>query len=96
MEEFIKTLSSTVQEVVYDALTLLEDGETLPMPLSRSLANIHKGLHEIRARDSSGAYRIIYYIKVGEAVYLLHGFTKKTQKTPQKELRLALRRLKEL
>lgn len=96
VEEFISTLPSAVQYKVFDALTILADGQLLHMPISKSLANVHKGLHELRVKDGSGAYRVVYYIKVKEAIYLLHGFKKKTQKTPQKELKIALKRLKEV
>lgn len=90
------TLRLEIAAEVHDALALLAAGELLSMPQSKSLANVHRGLHELRFSDSSGTYRVIYYIKVSDAIYLLHGFKKKTQKTPQKELKVALKRLKEV
>ena len=41
------------------------------------------GVNEIRARDASGAYRVIYLATRPEAVYVLHCFQKKTEKTSQ-------------
>ena len=96
VEEFIRELPSGLQEEFVEAVSMLEDGEKLEMPLSRNLAGIHPGLHELRLRDASGAYRVFYYIKVREAIFMLHAFKKKTQKTPAKELVLALRRMKEV
>ena len=96
VKEFILTLHPELAAKVFSAITLLADGEILQMPLSKSLANVHRGLHELRFSDFVGNFRIIYYYKVGDAIYLIHGFKKKTQKTPQRELRVALKRLKEI
>jgi phage-related protein len=41
----------------------LEEGQSLSMPLSRNLYSIHKGLHELRLKDRTGAYRFFYFIK---------------------------------
>lgn len=79
-----------------DAFLLLERGHTPGMPLSRSLAGIHPGLHELRFRDKAGQVRIIYYLKKGEAIYLVHAFRKKTQTTPRRELDIIHKRLKEI
>jgi phage-related protein len=53
------------------------------------------GVSEIRVR-SGGAYRLIYVAKFAEAVYVLHVFQKKSQKTPRNEIELARRRFREL
>lgn len=53
-------------------------------------------LREIRVRDTSGAYRVIYLASFRDAVYVLHAFVKKTQRTPAPALKLAAARLKEL
>jgi len=52
------------------------------------------GVREIRIRAS--AYRVIYTAKVADAVYVLHAFQKKTQKTAQRHIELARQRLKEI
>ena len=61
-----------------------------PMP------SIGKGVREIRVRDISGAYRVIYVANIGPNVVVLNAFVKKTQATPQREIEMARRRLKEL
>jgi phage-related protein len=61
-----------------------------PMP------SIGRGVEEIRIADSSGAYRVIYLARRADAVYVLHAFQKKTQATPQKDLRIAKMRLAQL
>jgi len=47
-------------------------------------------------RDASGAFRIIYVTTFGDAVYVLHAFQKKTQKTSQRDVNLAAERFREL
>ena len=96
MLEFIGGLSQDVQEQFWDALRLLENGETLTMPVSRMLPSISRGLHELRFKDSAGIYRVFYYVKVKDAIYMLHAFQEKTQETPPKETKLVIKRIKEL
>ena len=47
------------------------------------------GVAEIRVRDESGAYRVLYVAKFAEAVYVLHAFQKKSQKTSKLDLAVA-------
>jgi phage-related protein len=58
-----------------------------PMPA------VGKGVYEIRVHID-GAWRAMYVAKFEEAVYVLHVFQKKTQQTPQDELKLAAQRYK--
>jgi len=51
------------------------------------------GAREIRIREASGAFRVIYLATVGDSVFVLHAFQKKTQQTPQKDIDLAASRL---
>jgi len=55
-----------------------------------------KGANEIRVRDETGAYRVIYVATFAEAVYVLHAFQKKSQKTAHMDLELAHTRLQNL
>ena len=61
-----------------------------PMP------TIGKGVEEIRIRDESGAYRVIYTARLAEAVYVLHAFQKKTQATTKREIATAKQRFAQL
>lgn len=54
------------------------------------------GVCEIRVRESDGIFRVIYVAKLEDAIYILHCFQKKSQKTSQEDLELATRRYKEL
>jgi len=55
-----------------------------------------KGLFEIRARAQEGIGRYFYCTTIKREIIILHAFIKKTQKTPKKELDIALSRLGEL
>ena len=98
VEEFLLELPAATQLEVADAdaVALLESGQNLSMPLSRNLSNIARGLHELRFRDKGGQVRVIYFIKRAEAIYLIHAFRKKTQEIPQKEMKLILKRIREI
>ncbi len=68
----------------------LEPDDWKPMTI------IGEGVREIRVRDASGAYRVIYLASVRDAVFVLHAFAKKSQRTPVTDIKLATMRLKEL
>jgi phage-related protein len=57
-----------------------------PMP------SVGKGVREVRIRDEAGAFRVIYLTKLEDAVYVLHCFQKKTQKTATSDIELARNR----
>jgi phage-related protein len=96
VEEFLQDCSSEIRSDFFDAASLLASGQNLSMPLSRNLANIRQGLHELRFKDRSGQIRVFYFIKKGDAIYMLHAFKKKTQELPKSEVELALKRIKEI
>jgi len=96
VEKFILGLPEETRLEVVDAIALLESRKNLEMPLSRNLSNIKPGLHELRFRDKAGQVRIVYFLKRGEAIYLLHAFRKKTQTIPVKDMDLIRKRLKEV
>ena len=56
---------------------------------------IHKGLFEARIKLGSNIWRVFCFFDKGKLVILLNGFTKKTQKTPKKEIDKAVLLMKE-
>lgn len=62
----------------------------------KPMSAIGTGVREIRIRESSGAFRIIYVARFADAVYVLHAFQKKTQRTRASDLQLAQERLKSI
>lgn len=61
----------------------------------KPMKTVGSGVREIRIQVG-GAYRMIYLAKRDEAIYVLHVFEKKTQKTRQKDIELAQARLREI
>lgn len=57
---------------------------------------VGSGVREIRIRDQAGVFRVLYVAKMGEAVYVLHCFQKKTEKTSQADVDLAATRYRDL
>lgn len=62
----------------------------------KPMKTIGAGVKEIRIRDESGAFRVIYLAKLADAVYILHCFQKKTEQTSGRDIDLARKRYKEL
>ena len=60
----------------------------------KPMKTIGSGVREIRIREVSGAFRIIYVASLEEQVVVLHAFQKKTQQTPRKDIALAASRLR--
>lgn len=85
-----------VRRTVGKAIWELQQGIFLSLPLSRPMPAVTAGTHELRVKDRSGAYRVFYLAKREDAVLIFHAFTKKSQKTPQNEIELGRKRLKEL
>lgn len=63
----------------------------------KPMKNVGAGAYEIRYRDTAnGAFRVIYVAKFADAVYVLHAFQKKAQKTPKSDIDLAANRYRKL
>lgn len=68
----------------------LDPGDWKPMP------SVGSGVREVRIREAAGAFRVIYVAAFGDAVYVLHCFVKKGQKTSKGDLTLARQRYRDL
>jgi phage-related protein len=62
----------------------------------KPMTAVGAGVREIRIRDASGAFRAMYVAKLADAIYVLHCFQKKTQRTSRIDLDLATSRYREL
>jgi phage-related protein len=93
VREWILSLDKASRIVVGKDIQKVEFGWPIGMPSCRPLG---AGLYEVRSDLTGGRIaRVIFCIAAGEMV-LLHGFIKKTQKTPAAEIELARRRRKEI
>ena len=72
---------------------LMEFGPGLRMPHSRALGG---GLFELRPRGREGIGRTFYCFVIGQRVVILHAFVKKTRDTPEQNLKIARKRMKEV
>ena len=72
---------------------VMDFGPDLRMPHSRAIGN---GLFEIRPKGRDGIGRALYCFVKGKRIIILHAFIKKSQATPQKELMIARKRMKEV
>ena len=92
--EELRTWSKSLREDAGAELLLVQEGKDpsdwKPMP------TVGSGVREIRIHGESGQYRVIYVAKFAEAVYVLHAFEKKTQKTTKHDIEIASKRYKEL
>jgi len=87
VRQFIDGQSSEVQAEYLKIVEQLETDGRLVEPYGKKL---DKGLFEMRIRRG-GQVRILYFYQEKEYVIGVHAFVKKTQKTPQKELKQAVR-----
>jgi phage-related protein len=62
----------------------------------KPMNSVGSGVREIRIRDAAGAFRVLYVAKFEDAIYVLHCFQKKTQKTGKADLDLAGKRYRDL
>ena len=90
VREWLKSLSTEEKRCIGEDVKTVQFGWPLGMPLVRKL---EPRLWEIRSNLPSGIARIIFTVK-GNAMVLLHGFIKKSQKTPLDDLQLARTRLR--
>jgi phage-related protein len=62
----------------------------------KPMVTVGPGVREIRIRDEMGAFRVLYVASIGNAVYVLHAFQKKTQQTAKRDIDLATSRLRQI
>lgn len=93
VREWLKSLSSEDKQAIGADIQTVEFGWPLGMPLCRSISG-QRGLWEVRIDLKAGRIaRIFFCIHDGNMV-LLHGFEKKSQKTPNREIEIAVKRMK--
>ena len=91
----LKEFPQPVQKDIGDALFIVQAGSM--SPAAKPFKGVGSGVFEIRSDYRTDTYRAVYAVKIGERVYVLHCFQKKSKrgiKTPQKEVDLIKRRLK--
>ncbi len=93
----LKALSDFPKGARQDAgyqLRRVQDGK--PPDDFKPMPAIGKGVEEIRVWDGAGTYRVIYTARLGDAVYVMHAFQKKTQETSKRDIETAKLRFNQL
>lgn len=89
--DFIDSLPVDTQAKVFRLLDLLGNyGVLLKEPFTKQ---VRGKIRELRIKDRQGAIRILYFTYTGRRFILLHGFIKKTDKTPYREIDIAEKRM---
>jgi phage-related protein len=93
----VKSFPAGVQDDIGYALYAAQVGEMSAK--AKPLHGLGGGVMEIAAQDASGTYRAVYTVSIGDSVYVIHAFQKKSKSgiaTPQPEMDLVRQRLNQL
>lgn len=91
--DFINSLPDKTKARVLRIIKLLKEyGVLLKEPYTKQI----KGkIRELRIKDAQGNIRVLYFTYTGQRFILLHGFVKKTDKTPSRDIEIAEKRMKD-
>ena len=94
VEEFLDSLNSKQAQKITWVLQLVEEINVVPQTYLKKLTNTD-GIWEVRAQVGGDIFRLLGFFDGDNLVVLNHGFQKKTQKTPAKEIKVAENRKKD-
>ncbi len=86
---FDKQNKKTKAKIVW-TLELIEEHKRIPETYLKHLENTD-GLYEVRVKQGSNIFRIFCFFDQGQLIILANGFQKKSKKTPQKEIKRAIK-----
>ncbi len=95
-EKELKNAPKDLIQDIYSLFDELSQGKLLGMPISKSLSSIVRGLHELRLSGKTGEFRVFYYIKIGDAIYIIHASSKKKQFIDKKTIDLIKNRTRSI
>lgn len=93
VRDWLKGLAEIDRKVIGEDIKDVEFSWPIGMPLCRNLGD---GLWEVRSQLPQGRIARVVFCVHASRMVLLHGFMKKTQKTPAADRTLALQRMKEI
>lgn len=94
LKEWLDEIGNEPKAEIFRIFEMLSKyGIELGLPFVRHIEN---KIYEVRAKDKSGIYRVLYFAHTDKVFVMLHGFQKKTQATPRKEIEIAIKRMKEI
>lgn len=86
--DFINSVPKEVARKIYYSIDILKTQERVS---TKFVKHLKEGVYELRAEYNSNIFRVFFIFDEGNIVLLLNGFQKKSQKTPQKEINLAVK-----
>ena len=90
VKKFIDSLASRTQQKFFAIIGMVENlGKNLPEPHAKQLGN---GIFELRFKGQEGHIRILHFFYDDNKIIFTNGFIKKSNKTPKKEIELAVKR----
>jgi phage-related protein len=92
VRDWLKSLAGADKKIIGEDIKTVQYGWPLGMPL---VSHIGNDIWEVRIKLDNRIARVLFCLEQSHMV-LLHGFIKKTQKTPESELEIAKNRLKQL
>jgi phage-related protein len=95
-EKELKDGPKELMQDIYSLFDELSQGKSLGMPISRPLPSIVRGLHELRLSGKGGEFRVFYFIKIGDAIYIIHAASKKKQAIDKKTIDLLKTRVRSI
>ena len=95
-EKELKDAPKELMQDIYSLFDELSQGKSLGMPISRPLPSIVRGLHELRLSGKGGEFRVFYFIKIGDAIYIVHAASKKKQAIDKKTIDLLKTRVRSI
>ena len=93
VREWLLSLSKEDRKIIGTDIKTVEYGFPIGMPVCRKLES---KLYEVRSNISDKRIARVIFVVMSEYMILLHGFVKKSQKTPKNELAIALKRKKDI
>jgi phage-related protein len=89
-QDFFSKQNKKVKAKIVWTFDLVEDLQRVPETYLKHIENT-EGLYELRVQLGGDIFRIFCFFDQGQLVILANGFQKKTQKTPKKEIEMALK-----
>ncbi len=94
VQDWTSSMPIGIRSAYAHLMSLLQEvGVDLRLPHSRAMGG---GLFELRPKGKEGIARVFYCMLVGKRIVILHGFIKKTNETPKKDLDISLLRMREV
>lgn len=93
-EDFLKEQPVKIQDKIFKIIEVIETLERIPSNYLKHIIGTN-GLYEARIQLGTDIWRVFCFFDSGKLVILLNGFQKKTQKTPDKEIKKAIKLMEE-